>query len=327
LPVSVPELRVTGEPFLLAAGGDKPSVDLHGNFLYLEPLIEQSELVWVDRRGHVLETLGDPMTWLLNPRLAPDGKRVAFVATDRQGTDVFVRNLERGTTARLTFTPDLEFSLDWSPAGDRLVFDTEGAEHILHVLDVESGGAATTLGAGARPIWTPAGSLVFEVFGARGIWTAPAQAASWRASKVFDHQTADESAPYLSPDGRFMAFLGDPSGRQEVYVTRFPSGQGRWQVSRGASFVPPVWSADGDEIFFIGDEGMLTAATVQTTPTVAIGAPQPLFEPPAARDEYWSFGVDHDGERFLMSRPLSNEPRTGRLIHVQAWASELRPEP
>ena len=325
VPFSLRELRATGEPFLVAAGGQKPSADRHGNLLYHEPLPQKYALVWVDRTGRVLETLGEPMTWLEDPHLAPDAKRVAFVATDDQGTDVFVRNLERGTTNRLTFSPDKEFSVRWSPGGDRLVLDTQGAEHTLHVLDVESGGTPVAIGAGARPVWGPGGSLVFEVFGARGIWTGVPGAGPWKPTRVLDY-AADESAVDLSPDGRYLVFLADPSGRNEVYVTRFPSGQGRWQVSRGASFVPPVWSPRGDEIFYVDDRGILTVAAVETAPELAIGAPQALFEPPGSLADYWTFSADRDGQRLLMSRPLSNAARVDRLIHVQDWRREFAAE-
>jgi Tol biopolymer transport system component len=319
------DLRATGEPFLVAPGGEKPSVDRRGNLLYEEPLAQKHDLVWVDRTGHVVATLGEPMVWLSWPQLAPDGERVAFIATDDQGTDVFVRNLERGTTNRVTFTPDDEFSLAWSPAGDRLAFDIEGAEPILHVLEIDSGRPPVTLGAGARPTWTPDGSLVYEVFGANGIWTASPSPGRWQPRKVLDYES-DESTVRLSPDGRFMVFLAELSGRNEVYITRFPSAQGRWQVSRGASFVPPVWSPKGDEIFYVDDQGMLTAAPVQTAPEPAIGAPIPLFEPPGSRFDYWTFSVDREGRRFLMSRPISSEARLGRLIHVQDWLREFAAE-
>jgi eukaryotic-like serine/threonine-protein kinase len=324
-PFSLDDQRVTGDPFLVAAGGEKPSVDRSGNLLYQEARPHRAELVWVDREGRLLETLGEPMVWLNAPHLAPDGKRIAFVATDSQGTDIFVRNLERGTTSRLTFTPDLEFSIRWSPGGDRVAFDTEGAEHMLHVLEVDTGRPPVTIGAGARPVWTPSGALLYEVFGARGIWTATPEATGegWRTAQVLD-DPSDESAPTLSPDGRFMAFLADPSGRQEVYVTRFPSAEGRRQVSRGASFVNPVWSRRGDEIFYVDDRGMMVAVPVQTAPELVRGAPQTLFEPPAWEEAYWIFDVDREGRRFLLTRPLSEEPRHARLIHVQGWLREFQ---
>jgi len=142
---------------------------------------------------------------------------------------------------------------------------------------------------------------------------------------------AFERAPKLSPDGNFLAYVSNETGRNEVYVRPFPRGEGRWQASVNGG-TQPRWRGDGKELFYVEGEGALMAAQVETEPTFALGRTQRLFESEDFRSATNlpnpQYAVSVDGQRFLTSTPVEtddkDEPAAPVNIHVvENWYEEF----
>jgi serine/threonine-protein kinase len=131
-----------------------------------------------------------------------------------------------------------------------------------------------------------------------------------------------ETGPSLSPDGRWLAYSSDESGRAEVYVRPFPEGAGKRQVStEGAG--RPVWSGSGELFYNEGNRYM--AVTLETQPTLSVGTPRLLFEGSyAAIVQARNFDVSADGQRFVMLKPVEQEQAPPHIVVVQNWFEELR---
>jgi dipeptidyl aminopeptidase/acylaminoacyl peptidase len=134
-----------------------------------------------------------------------------------------------------------------------------------------------------------------------------------------------EAEPALSPDGRWLAYISDESGRPEVYVVPFPNaGAARWNVStRGGT--EPQWSHRGNELFYRDGAGNMVSVEVRTTPSFALGASKVLFPASgyAAYAGHQQYSVSRDDKRFLMVRPFGPE-QSPKLVLVKNWAAELK---
>ena len=292
-----------------------------GALVYARGLaIAPNTLMWVDRDG-----LATPLTAEVDdythPRLSPDGTQVAVSSTG----GVWVFGVERGTRLRLTLEGDHPI---WTPDGTRVTFnrgrsllwrpaDGSAEEEELATVDANRGDAA-------RPMsWSPGGeTLVFEagqfVAGTDVLELSPDGAASPLLDTPFV-----EAGPAFSPDGRWLAYTSNESGRDEVYVQAYPGPGGRWPISPQGGRAP-VWSHDGRELFYhIGDAVM--AVAVQTDPVFTAGNPQLLFEGTYLADAagHPRYDVSPDGRRFLMIRPGTPDENAG-LVLVQNWFEELR---
>ena len=133
---------------------------------------------------------------------------------------------------------------------------------------------------------------------------------------------AEERVPSLSPDGRWIAFVSDQDGTNQVYVRPFPDGDGEWRISAEGG-IEPLWSPRDDEIFYRSDEQMMMAASVETTPSFALLGERRLFGTDAYRTEnnHRAYDVTSDGQRFLMIRATDEG---GELVWVQNFFEELR---
>jgi len=132
-----------------------------------------------------------------------------------------------------------------------------------------------------------------------------------------------ESNPRFSPDGRSVAYDSPESGRIEVYITRFPGGEGKWQVSTEGG-AEPVWGPRGDRLYFRSGDALMEAE-ITTQPTVRTGTPRRLFlarEAGLRLDAETRFDLSPDGRRFIMVRSLPIEGSGPRLVLVEGWRPE-----
>ncbi len=287
-----------------------------------------AELVWFDRDGRRLGTVGERAPWSL-PRLSPDGRRVAVVRERPDArSDLWLLDLERGTPTRLTFQPARYWPAAWSPDGKQLAYaaDTGGPASIF----------ALTLGAGSlpRPLvasatndyvgsWSRDGrDLLYEHQDPRtlnDIWLLPLAGEPPRL--VLRTPFREEQAT-LSPDRRWLAYVSWESGRSEVYVVPFPRVEdGKWQLS-SAGGDTPVWRADGRELFYATPDARLMAVTIETAARFTAGAPRPLVSVPAALEAGLDFDATSDGRRFLIDVPVT--PRAAPLTLLAPWRPSVR---
>ncbi len=347
LPFSLAKLEVTGEPFLVAAEAELPSVSRDGTLAYIRGSTQQMELAWFDSDGSVLGAFGElKSTWVF-PAISPDGARVA-VAADAAGDsvnwDVWVHDEQRGTQTRVTFAEDEQGSIAWTADGKQLFYTSgaSGAELEMHIASADASGEPRVLWDGdeCRPTYdwenphvSPDGRLL--AYSAQGadknesdICILDLSAEESKPTR-FIHSPADEMAPRFHPNGRFLAYQSTESGSDEIYITTFPEGSGKWQVSTGGGNWPR-WSADGKTLYYRRQLALM-AVDVQTDPTVRLGAPTELFSVNLTGQDLGmgrpdGFSVSPDG-RFLFVRRSTRGAEAAAaagIVLVQNWFEEFR---
>ncbi len=327
-PFSASRLEFTGEPFLVAAGGVFPSVSAGGLLVYtLGSRVARKELVWVDHAGRTLEVVGQPQRGLDMPALSPDGRKVALAASETDNADIWIQDLTRGTRSRLVSSPQDDLQPVWSPSGDRIFYLQQG-NFLWRLMEVSTHGAADprSLGEGNYFAPTPDGKAIVcsvEKHGRTRLWTIPLPAGA--PAPITPEGSVSEDQPALSPDGRWVAYFSDESGRGEVFVRGYPGGGGKQQVSiNGGAW--PLWSRKGDALYY-WERGLLMEVPVRGGSSLTLDAPRRLF---AAGDVGLRFDfsdkppidVAADG-RFLLVRRWNEDPQNGLLL-VENWLEEFR---
>jgi Tol biopolymer transport system component len=330
-PFDAKALKTTGEPMPVAeqvgtdsVGAARFSISREGTLAYRTGEIND-RLVWVDRTGKELETLGDAGQYR-NPALSPDGTRLAFEADDpRSGkADIWIRDLARGVNSRFTFGSANSTIPMWSPDGLRLAYSTgidlyekptngQGAETLLvksdefKVVDDWSEGRIAFISRSRDTNWD--------------LWTLPTGGGERKPAPWLKTPFAEVSAAF-SPDGRFIAYQSNESGRAEIYVQSFPEPGGKWQVSTSGGS-EPHWRGDGKELFYRSPDQKLMAVDVQTSPGFQAGIPKALFsvrlDAGIARNH---FVPARDGQRFLLVATPSRESVAPTTV-VLNWLGEL----
>ena len=331
-------LEVTGTPAALVDGVTvKPSgaanfvISSRGRLVYGRGGISVGSdrtLVWVGRDGQE-EPVGVRTGPHRDVSLSPDGTRIATTLTG-EDDDVWIFDLARTGSTRLTFAGADERSPLWAPDGDQVVFASNGA---LYRKSADGTGDAQLLAEGdlrGDTTWTADGRLVTSAFaGAPQLDIVMVSFdGSGSVEPLLDSEFA-EQWPSLSPDGRWLAYVSDESGRAEIYVTPFPEvGARRWSVST-AGGEEPVWSRDGRELFYVAPEPWrLMRVAVDDVASFVASVPTALFDVAGylgsgAR----TYQVDTEGERFLF---IAGEQRSDEgtvrdeLILVENWFEDLK---
>jgi len=345
---------VSGEPFPVAEhvesaavpGVASFSVSSDGTLAYGvgAPTDSGLQMVWVDRAGKLLGSVG-PRANYRGIELSPDGSRIAAHRHDSPGGDVWVTDVARGTTSRLTFDAAQDNSSPlWSPDGSSVAFaSVRGGNWGLYRKPANNTGAEERLGdlaggvsGGTAPAafsWAPDGqSLVYSIFDQKSgqdLWLLPITGD--RKPLPLVRSPFADSHGQVSPDGRRLAYWSLETGRFEVYVQAFPAGTARWQVSAGGGMYPR-WRKDGRELFYMSSAsgGKIEAVDVQSQrESLVIGPPRELFDSGynniASSHPYNPFAVSPDGQRFLIPRSptVSNGPASTPIVVVVNWASTL----
>jgi eukaryotic-like serine/threonine-protein kinase len=286
--------------------------------------------VWVDRNGRE-EPLKIPPGTYFGIRISPDNKRVVISSRGDQHRQLWVFDIPRKTFSRLTLGTGDEHWPVWTPDGERIAYWTgESEDWSIHWIASDGSGESeqlTTL-QGMPSSWSPDGdSLVFlhASESQLDIWLQPLEG---EARPLIDSPYS-ETCPAVSPDGRWLAFQADYTGRSEVYVTSFPIPESRIQISAegGAS---PVWAPDGRELFFRGprkpDHSRPMMVVDATTGSIfTAGQPRQLFS-----GRFFlgipnrGYDISPDGRRFLMCKSLVKDyERVGEINLTLNWFEEL----
>jgi eukaryotic-like serine/threonine-protein kinase len=281
-------------------------------------------LMWFDRTGRVIGTAGmaaDDEGFALSP----DGRRVAVARRDARNdtSSIWLMDVNPERTSRLTPGQGQDAFPIWSPDGSRVAFSSR-RDDSDDVYTIVANGAKEQLlfrspESKRLSDWSRDGRFV--IYTARSpktgtdLWAL--QSGEDHKPQPIDQSPANESQGVLSPDDRWIAYVSDESGSDEVYVRSFPASEGRWQISTGGG-TQPRWRSDGRELYFISAESRLTAVEVASAPQLTYRAPQTLFVLRGAGD----YAVAPDG-RFLVLMPVG-ERGNRELQVVLNWASELR---
>jgi eukaryotic-like serine/threonine-protein kinase len=363
VPFDPQRLAVTGAAVLVVegvlqspvSGAAQYGISITGSLVYVAGGVQsaQSRLVWVSRNG-AEQPLAAPAHTYLTPRLSPDGRRVAVAITE-QDSQVWLYDLSRQTLTRFTFEGTYNVIPVWTPDGKRIAFQSnkEGPNNIYWQLADGSGGLERLFTGEylqAPTSWSPDGQLLafHEVNPATGrdIWVLrmsdpssgsgqPPSAGSGqvpspgsgqgRKAQPFLRTRFDEGVPRFSPDGHWLAYISDESGRYEIYVQPYPGPGGKWQIStEGGS--EPVWNPNGRELFYRTGDKMM-AVEIATQPGFAAGTPRMLFEGPYEPGPFpiVNYDVSSDGQRFLMLKRSEQEQAAPTQINVVLnWFEELK---
>lgn len=272
----------------------------------------QRSLVWLGRDGLEAEQVGTGA--FAGIGLAPDGARFAVHLHEDAGGDVWTFDPAQGRLGRFTFDASQENSSPaWSPDGSRIAFASQrDGRWGIYVRPADGTGQEELIVETAQQStpwsWSPDGALlVYQQAGVNAdVWAVPVD--SERKPVAILQSSATEAAPEVSPDGKWVAYMSDETGRFEIYVAQFPEGPAKVQVSdSGGQF--PRWRGDGKELFYGRDVDMMAVAIDTTGLVPRPGVPEGLFGLPGNPNlaghfqGYARYAVSADGQRFLISRP------------------------
>lgn len=291
-----------------------------------------STLTWFDRTGRAMGTVGAPAHYI-NPALSPDEKRIAVDIRDpRTGKrDIWVMDPAHGTQSRYTFGAGEELSPTWSPDGGRIAYVSDNTgQRKLYIRQASGTGED-------RPVvdktvnsvqgWSADGTVLLlavmnnvngDIHALDFSKTPPA------LTPVLTENYHEDQARF-SPDGRWIAYISNESGRREVYVQSYPPGKGKWQISTSGG-EEPQWRGDGMELFFSERDKLMSAAVRSSGGQFEFGKPETLFERRLSRTilrNRWV--VTRDGQRFLAAVSMEDSRPAGLTV-IANWPSLIEKE-
>jgi Tol biopolymer transport system component len=329
--------ELDGDPFPLAEGIGTGDVGLAhfsgsrtGTLIFTSGDRPERQFGWFDREGREMGVFGTPKRYR-QPALSPDESKVVVEVEDENdgSTDLWTIDLRRGVESRFTFDAGSEQSPVWTNDGKYVYYTTnaEGTFEVVRKNAYGTGSPEAIHKAESNFVptgFTPDGKslLAFARSPKQGfnVVAIPAE-----GGDVVEHvfTQAFEVHGRVSPNGDYLAYVSFESGRWEVYVTTYPGGGGRWQVSVNGG-TEPFWRGDGKEMFFVSLDRKLMAVDVDMGPPIEFGIPHKLFDAPMprnfnTRNRY--FPTD-DGQRFLMLT-LLDRGRVPPTTVILNWAAEL----
>jgi serine/threonine protein kinase/Tol biopolymer transport system component len=330
--------RLTGEPQAVAEYVERGAA-LRGAFsasekgvLAYRP-VGHTQLAWFDRNGRRLESIAEPGRYT-DPALSPDGLRLAVRRRDplTPESSIWIIDLKRGLQSKLTVDPGPEPRKPvWSPDGSRIVYQA-GPQFVMK--------ASTGTGPEERLLenltsfdsplgWSPDGQqLIYDAADSKigtHLWMVPIDGDRNPIPLLNSGPAIKELQGQVSPDGRWLAYVSDERGRQDVYVRPFPSGREKWLISPQGG-IEPAWRGDGQELFYLAGDRSLMAVAIAGGRTFEASMPIRLFETKMStvmntsmvRNQYV---VTRDGQRFLINQPTGDPPAITVIVN---WPSLLK---
>ena len=338
VPFDVGSLALTGGPVSVLdevrrargfTGAAQFSLSRSGTLLYVPgDAGGVSELVWIDRDGQ-RAPVTDRRAAYRSPRLSPDGRRLAVEIGTSEENDIWILDLERDTSSRLTVGGQSRRPV-WSPDGEWVAFGSNrSGTFSVYRRRADFSGEAELLLEDEENLylqdWSRDGWLLYNTRGDDGsedIW-AQTLDGSEEPQPVVQTSFTDMEATF-SPDGRWVVYMSDASGTFEIYVTPFPDSGRRYQISP-AGGIDVVWSPRGDRIFYVsGTRRTLVAVDVATEPEFRAGSPRELFDAEDyVRGIPRDYDVSQDGERFVLVVGSSSDAEQEMNVVVN-WFEELK---
>jgi Tol biopolymer transport system component len=337
VPLDLDHARIAGEPRVVSSSVARSPSTYYATFAVSETgtvvysagaTANLSQLTWFDGTGKELGRL--PTVGVLdNPTLSPDGTRVAYDRNDfaAKNVDVWISELRNNSSSRFTFNASEETTPVWSRDGALIAYHMVGSGPQLYIKPASGLGAvrpALAAGAGNNVVpnsWSPDDKqLLSNVQSAEGS-SLVVISGDGNSSRPFLAGSYTITNAQISPDGKWVAYASSETGEREIYVTTFPDGQGKWQVSRGGGS-EPRWRGDGKEIFYIGPKQMLVEVPVTAVQAFSASAPQPLFQvhprAPISATDVFSYDVTRDGKRFLVNQYVKPDhvPPLNIVLHA-----------
>jgi Tol biopolymer transport system component len=334
-PFDVARAELTGDPIAIAssvASGLVPrwgwfSLSAAGVLVYVEGVTADVQLVWLDRAGKHLGTLGNAGPYR-QIALSPDGERVAAVVIAGTGlNDIWVIDEARGMSSRVSTGPTGGTNPVWSPDGQELIFVRyNSADRLLYRKELRAnatGSAVHGMAAGGTPEdWSHDGRiLLYRTGGAENaFWALPVEGDGPPELVLQSAFTVGEAR--MSPNGRWLAYMSDETGRHEIYIEPFRRPGERLQVSRDGG-TQPRWRGDDGELFYRSSDGQLMGVDVREAVSgLEVGTPEVLVSADALTNVVGAYAVTADGQRFLVRMRVEGDVKQ-RIHVVTNWSSSI----
>jgi len=310
------------------------SVSDEGILAYRAGVSSIVQFAWVDRATRQLTPVGVPALYS-EPCLSPDEKRVVFdkAETQPKSGDLWLLDLSRGTTTRFTFNPSEEACPLWSPDGTRIVFSSNrnGQQDLYQKNSTGTGSEEPLLHTGVELYaddWSLDGRyILYESSDPKtkfDLWVLPMTGD--RKPYPFLQTEFNETHSQISPDGRWVAYVSDESGRPEVYVQSFAALGGKWQISTGGGD-QPKWRRDGKELFYLSSAKTLMSVPVTSGAAFEAGIPVELFElfvsAKSMTGDRNDYVVADNGQKFLVCSFVDKESARPITV-VSNWMTALK---
>jgi len=285
------------------------------------------QLVWVDRTGAMKEKVGPPNEWD-NFRLSPDQNKIAMDITIFQGgnsgRDVALFDLVRGTQERLTSDPDADLVPIFSPRGDRIVFTSRRMGRFNPFITSAPNQEKLVVDLGmpnGYPLdWSPDEKHILWWMDG-DLWIVPVSGSEKPYAYV--HTRFDEHDGVFSPDGHWITYVSNESGRNELYLESFPADAGKRYTVSSQGGTGPAWRRDGKELFFVAGDGRLTTVPVTMNGAdVQLGRAESLFLVSPSTFFHRSYEVSKDGRQFLIATPA--QAGGAAITVVLNWQTGLK---
>jgi len=310
------------------------SVSGNGTIVY-ESIEKAATLIWFDRNGHQLASVGGSVPYG-QPSLSSDEKTIAVERVDpvTQDQDLWLVETTREVVSRFTSNPNIDFMPVWAPDGSRVVFaSARRAPPNLHqkaVSDARSEELLVKSSFNSQPTdWSRDGRLVvYATLNPKtlwDLWLLPMSPETDRKPVPFLETEFNEHLGRFSPDGRWLAYVSDESGTNEVYARSFPKGGAIRRISMNGGS-EPRWRGNGRELFYLAPDGNLMAVSVKSNASLETGAPTVLFKIRIGSTHNAGYDVNYtvtrDGQRFLVST-VSEHSNSGSTKIMLNWPAAL----
>ena len=344
-------MKISGEPRILAhevRGSSNThsaiSASVNGVLAYSGALTNVGHLAWFDRSGNSTE-FSNTVADYLDIRISPDGSQAAFTGqlAGTDSPDVWVMDLSRGTASKFTIEAGLDGSPVWAPDGKRLYFrstrdglvqvysaildnprDVSTIVSYSDLLGLMKSATAGLLLASTRDISPDGTFLICSGIGTASldIWVFPLN--DTKKGSVFQALPSNEIHPSLSPDGRWLAYASDETGRYEIYAQSFPVPGRRVKIS-SAGGTEPRWRGDGQELYFISADSKMMAVPLRADSDLHPGKPSLLFSVRTLAPSVYraNYDVTKDGQRFLVNTIAGDAPPHSITVLVN-WPAVLK---
>jgi eukaryotic-like serine/threonine-protein kinase len=289
-----------------------------------------SQPIWFDRRGNEVGTVGKPNVYQ-NIFLSPDGRSVAVdiadMGSDNMNSDVWTLDLQRDSAKRLTFPPSNQVLPVWSPDASRIMFSSNRETHFDLYMKNSDGTQEEKRIADIKSFnqfpddWSRDGKyILYTGDNDLMLLTFP----ELKSSLFLKAPSVLKNAQF-SPDGRWVAYASNETGKWEVYVTSFPDARGKWQISTSGG-EQPRWRGDGKELFYLSSDYKMMAVPVTTGAKFDAGTPVALFQAaprqPISNNDRCVYDVSRDGQRFLVNTQVKNA-ETQPMSIILNWPAKL----
>jgi Tol biopolymer transport system component len=332
--------RVTGSPLPLVEGVGINSAGLGTYALSDEGTLVFSSIGgardtvinWIDREGRVTPAIDRPGTWH-RPRFSPDGTRLLLLETGAPHCCLWTFDLRRRTLSRLTFQGDSHDAI-WNHDGRRVTFGSQvETTHVLHWMPADGSTAPEQLisvedrtpNPQFPSSWSRDGQrlLFAERRRQTGYDVFVLEAGDPPRVRPFLESEFDERLAAWSPDGHWIAYQSDESGRSEIYVRAYPGPGGKTQISTDGG-TGPIWSAEGDELFYVEGGRHMMRVAVTTEPAFRASSPQLLFVGDLDTRRTGNYDLAPDGTRFAVAQWATADRPTEEVRIVLNWYEELK---